>query len=118
MLTKDEILATKGKLKTQVVEVPEWGGDVLASELSGTERDAWEASIVSSQGKTVRRDMRNIRAKLVARCIVDEAGQRLFSDADIDELGALSASALDRVFSVAQQLNGMREADIEELAGN
>lgn len=116
-LTRDQILAAPD-LPREEVDVPEWGGSVLVSGLSGTDRDAFEASIVEVQGSERKMDLENIRAKLVARSIVDDAGQRLFSDADVRKLGAKSAVALQRVFEVAQRLSGLTPADVKELAKN
>lgn len=122
VLGKSDILAASD-LERELVEVPEWGGSVYVSSMSGLERDAFEASSIElredAKGKTTAHPvLANMRAKLCARTIVDEAGERLFDDAEIEELGRKSAKALDRVYEVAQRLCGMREADIEELAGN
>lgn len=117
LLTRDAILAADD-LSFEDVPVPEWGGTVRVRTLSGTERDAFEASIVEQRGKKSSVDMRNIRAKLAARTIVDEDGKRLFSERDVELLGAKSASALQRVFEVAQRLNGLSDGDVEELVKN
>lgn len=116
-LTREQILGAED-LETEVVDVPEWGGQVLVRGMTGTERDAFEASIVEMRGKQSRVDMRNIRAKLVAKSIVDEEGKLLFSDADVRALGQKSASALDRVFTAAQRVSGISDTDVEELAKN
>jgi hypothetical protein len=50
--------------------------------------------------------------------VVDEQGNRMFSEADIEALGRKSAAALERVCKVAQALNGIGEAELEELQGN
>jgi hypothetical protein len=50
--------------------------------------------------------------------MIDESGKRLFPDADVRELGKKSASALQRVFEVAQRLSGLSNADVEELTKN
>ena len=113
MLNKDQILQAKD-LPTETVEVPEWGGSVIVKTMTGTERDAYESSIV--KGKKV--DMTNIRAKLCAICIVDDNGERLFTDRDVVALSKKSAKALDRIFDVAQKLNGLGKADVEELEKN
>jgi len=60
----------------------------------------------------------NVRARFAVLTICDEAGKRLFSDADATKLGAKSAAALDRVFAVSQRLNGFSETDCEELIKN
>ena len=102
-------------IKIELVHVPEWEGDVYVKGMTGIERDAFEASIVQMRGKGSRVDMTNIRAKLAAQTICDENGEKLFTDADIKELGKKSASALQRVFEVAQKLSGIGDDAIQEL---
>lgn len=96
-------------IKTELVDVPEWGGAVAVRQLTGTERDAFEAQLMRTTADGKREaDLANMRAKLCAHCIVDGVtGDRLFGDDEIAQLGGKSASALDRVFKVAQRLNGM-----------
>lgn len=117
LLTKDQILGVVD-LEHEDVEVPEWGGTVRVQMLTGAERDAFEQEIVTRQGKKVQMNLANVRARLVALCAVDGEGQRLFGDADVKALGRKSALALNRVFEVAQRINGLTEQDLEELAGN
>lgn len=114
ILGKDEIMALND-LAHEDVEIPEWGGAVRLKTLTGTERDAYEASIFRPGGKS---DYNNIRAKLLARCIVDEKGKRLFKDIEVDALGAKSALVLDRLFERAQKLNGMGVKAAEEMTKN
>src|SRR5690554_443064 len=117
LLTRDDILNAQD-LPTERVAVPEWDGEVIVRGLTGAERDAFEQSIVETRGKNTRMNLRNIRAKLVALTVVDEDGNRIFSDEDAEALGKKSAAALDRIFAVAQRLSGLRPEDVEELAGN
>lgn len=116
-LQREQILATKGSLKRETVTVPEWGGDVTVQELTALDRDAFEASCVVTKGKSVATNLVNLRAKLVARSVIDAAtGERVFADADAEQLGQLSAAAVNRVFEVAQRLSGLTDADVAELA--
>lgn len=115
LLSKAAILAAED-LPYREVDVPEWGGTVRLRTMSGTERDAWEASMVQQNGKVRKVNTANIRAKLLALALVDEEGARLFDDADIRLLGAKSAKVMDRLFDVARELNGLSEDDVEELA--
>ena len=116
-LGRDAILAAKS-LRTEEVKVPEWGGTVLVRELSGRERDEWEASLAVMRGKTMVPDVANIRAKLAARTIVGDDGEPVFTQQDVAALGELSAAALDRVFDVASRLSGLNPEDVEAMTGN
>ena len=117
-LTKNQILKSDD-LPREEVEVPEWGGSVWVRSMSGTERDAFETSMMEEKdGKSKATNLRNIRARMAVLCCTDDKGERLFAHKDESAVGAKSASALDRIFSVAQKLNGMSNEDVEELAGN
>lgn len=117
ILTRDDILAAPDVL-TETVEVPEWGGSVIVRGLTGKERDAFEQSIVVLSGKTTKVNLANVRAKLVALTVVDDKGERIFSEKDAEALGDKSAAALDRIYDVAQRLSGLSREDIDELAQN
>ena len=117
LLSKTAIL-TAQDLQTEDVEVPEWGGAVRVRSFTGRERDAFEASMVRGEGRDRKVDLTNMRARLVGLTVIDETGQRLFTDEEVDLLGAKSGAALDRVFAVAQKLNGLSGTDVEELAKN
>ena len=58
----------------------------------------------------------NIRAKLVARCMVDDVGDRIFADSDVEALGKKSAQALDRLFGVAMRLSALQSGQVEAIA--
>jgi hypothetical protein len=116
-LTREDILRAED-IPQEVVEVPEWGGCVRLRGLTGDERDSFEASIIVGRGANRQVNWRNLRSKLVALSIVDEAGQRMFTDADVDVLGRKSAVALERLFEVAARLSGLGRQDMEELTKN
>jgi len=119
ILTRDVILKAKD-LKTESVKVPEWhkNGEVVVSTMTGTARDEFETSLFTSKGGDAKRNMANMRAKLLVMCIVDKDGKRVFTEADINRLGAKSAKPLDRLFSVAQRLNGIGVEDVEDMVKN
>lgn len=115
-LTAEAILAT-ATAPPQPLYVPEWGGTVYVREMSGAERDAFEAASLAGRGKGATFNAQNIRARLACACICRADGVRLFRDDQADELGAKSARALNRIFEVAAPLNGLTESDVEQLAG-
>ena len=115
LLSRDDILAAND-LATEDIDVPEWGGTVRIQALTGAQRDAFEASVVKMNGQSRQYNLTNLRARFVALSVVDDEGKRLFIDADVKQLGAKSAGALQRVFNAAQKLSGMSDEDVEELA--
>lgn len=117
ILTREAILKAKD-LKTKTVPVPEWGGDVIVSTMTGTARDRMEAEIWRERKSDTDTNVRNIRAKIIAATVVDEKGDLLFKDGDVLKLGNKSSKALDRVFAVAQKLNGIGDRDVREMEKN
>jgi hypothetical protein len=119
-LSRDDILKAED-IRAEEVHVPEWGGTVLVRGMSGRQRDDFEASMLvrGPDGKPVDdagMDSRDMRARIVSRCVVDEDGALLFTPADIEALSGKGAAALDRVFAVASRLSGLGARDVEELA--
>lgn len=112
ILTKADILAADD-LKKERLSVPEWGGDVYIRVMSGLERDAYEEWAIKSQSS-----LKGIRGRIAALCLVDENGNRLFTDADVDDLSKKSAAALERIVGAVMKLNAVSQKDIEEIAGN
>ena len=113
MLSKEEILNSKD-IESKIVSVPEWGGEVTVKGLTLAEKDKWTDGILVD-GKA---SMTGATVLLCALCIVDESGGQMFTGDDIDALNAKSASALDRVFQVAQKLSGIGQEEIEETVKN
>ncbi len=116
-LNKDQIRKAQDK-EFEIVPVPEWGGSVRVQSLTGAERDDFEADSVKRKGKRVETNMANFRARLVARTVVDDNGERLFDDEDAAWLGEKSAAAISRVYDTAARLSGITDKDAEELTKN
>lgn len=101
-----------------VVECPEWGGKVRVRGLSGTQRDAYEGSLIKGNGADRQMNLANARAKMVVLAIVDENGRQVFTGDDVRALGRKSAKALERVFDKARELSGMTQEDVDKLTEN
>lgn len=116
VLTREQILKADD-ITTERVAVPEWGGEVIVKSLTGRQRDEFEGSMIEQRGKRAVMNTANMRAKLVAWSVVDETGERLFTNADISDLGEHSASAVNRIYAVAAKLSGLSDDDVEEMVG-
>lgn len=81
---------------------------VYLKPLTSAERDAFEASIVGDQGK---RNLSNLRARLVAFCWVNAEGKAI---GQADEIGSLRADVVGALFEKVRELNGMDADDVEE----
>ena len=113
-LSREQILSNKAK-RVEKIAVPEWGGDVFIREISAAERDAYEAAALDKKGNV---QLVNVRARLVALTLCDEAGVRMFTDLDHKLIADMPAAGVDRVFAAASKLNAFSKEDIEELEKN
>lgn len=120
-VTKEQIQAAveaaKQKPIIESLEVPELGGTVYLKGLSGKQRDVWEQWIVVGEGKN--RHLRNVRGKLLARTMCDEAGKRLFEDVDSEWIGDLPGSVISPLYDIAARLSGLSEkikTDLEKFS--
>jgi len=113
MLNKEQIIAAND-IESEVVQVPEWGGEVVVQGITLAEKDIWTDSIMND-GKA---NMDGASARLCILSMRGEDNELLFGLEDVDELQKKSASAMDRVFQVAQRLSGIGQEDIEETVKN
>jgi hypothetical protein len=123
ILTAEDFLTRGKKLPREKVEIPELDGHVFVITMNGAVRDEWEYHTfikgrekeVEKTGKAVvdEANMKNMRASLAAICTVDENDKRLFTIEQMLELTKVNAKILDRIFTVAQRLNGLGKGDLE-----
>ncbi|WP_438396483.1 hypothetical protein [Caballeronia sp. DA-9] len=111
LLSKDQIFAAQD-IQTVDVDVPEWGGTVRVSMLSGAARDALQADFAENK------ETSRVEAALIAATAVDEAGSPIFAKEDIPAIRAKSTAALQRVFDAAIKLNKMGAAQTEQAVKN
>lgn len=107
-LTKEQIL-TADDLPTREVEVPEWGGTVRVRTLTGAQRDEYDQAFRDKR-KGNSLDLRGLRSLLVAMSVVDDAGNQMFTRADVDALQGKNTAAIERVFAAAQELSLIGQA--------
>lgn len=113
-LSHDQILHARD-LKTEEVDVPEWGGTVLVRALTAKERLDLARDMTGPDGAINRSATLDLQITLPFLCMVDLDGHRLFdSPDDLKLLHQKSAAALERVFDVAQRLSAMTKTVIEE----
>lgn len=106
-LNKAAILAANDS-KLEKVHVPEWGDDVYLKTISGLDRDRFEDGYAEQK-------MKNFRSRFLILTLCDEKGDRLFSDAEVDELGKKSSLILNRLFEKAWSLNAFTNEAVDEL---
>jgi hypothetical protein len=103
-LTKAEILTAGQRLQTKLIDVPEWGGQVLIRELRAGQRDQLEAAISAIEPGSTD----SVRARALMVSVIDDAGNLLFDVSDLPSLAELGNIGADRIFQEIVELNRMR----------
>ncbi len=117
LLTKEQILSAND-LDYEEVEVKEWGGSVRIRCMTGTERDAFESAIYKIKGDKVEANRENFRSELLSRVLCNKDNKLLFNPREVKALGGKSGRVIDRLFDIAQTINGIGKSDVEELTKN
>ena len=92
------------------IKLEQFGKDAIfyLKPLLSSERDNFEASVVGVDGK---RNLLNLRARLVSLCWCDKDGKPIGSSA---EIGKLRADLIGALFDEVRTINGMDADDAEE----
>ena len=106
ILTRDKIDAV-GKKEPVPFEIPEWGGAVLLRYLPASAKDAYEMWAADIQKRLGLKGVKDFRSKLVAMCIVDQSGKRLYDDTDVPALAKQPAFIIDRLYKECERMNHM-----------
>ncbi len=109
-LTREQVLAAED-LKSEEVDVAEWGGSVLVRMMTGAERDAFGKGLMVD-GKA---DPTHYRAKLLSICVVGDDGKPMFTP---DEINGKANPAVERLFAVADRINSLNQGAVEEAEKN
>lgn len=122
ILTAEQLRAP-AELPSAAIVVPEWGGTVHVRRLTALERDRYDletGDVIKKGGE----EAQNIRARLVAHCLVGGDGKQLFllaangkpptiDPTAIRDLGHKDGRGLARVYRIAAELNGLNEEEDE-----
>ena len=127
ILTRDMVKQER-RFKRELVDVSELGPEgtetfVYVTEVSAAVKDEIEHEAVRYNKRNGRATVdveivNKTRARIAARCCVDESGARVFTDNDVDMLSERSSAALSRIFNAYKRLNEMSDEDEEELVKN
>ena len=112
LLTRVQILAAND-MPFEDVPVPEWGGAEACVRVRGLNAKEFieiTRSIMTDEGQVDNALSMDLTITVPFMCLVDETGQRLFTDEkDVELLGLKSKAALERVMDVAKRLSGLTE---------
>lgn len=121
-LTRDALLGKRAR-RFKLVTIPT-GGEVRLRNMTTSEMRALRASLLTKDGKMIASRADRIQQLLVAACVVDDDGNRLFTDDDA--LGAtmdeLDGAVMSCLFAEAKAWTGFgADSDwsaIEDAAKN
>lgn len=116
-ISRDDWLAAP-RVRVEKVPVPEVGQDAYVRSMSADERDEWEIGQYLVNGKDVSTNRRQLRARLVVRCVCDEHGARTFSNEDLPLVGGMDSKIVDRLYEAAVKVNRLSDADVDDLEKN
>lgn len=115
-LTRADIDAADDQiLQTHYVEG--WRGQVTLRGLNGDGLFEFERVIGLTKGDNAKENEEDGRLKLIARCLTDPSGNRLYTDspADLAALGKKSGKVLQQLYGACMDINGYTKKDMEEL---
>ncbi len=93
-------------LKTEVLDIPEWGCEVMVKELTAKQR---QQIFNASKGAV---DTEKLTAMYLLNCICDPLnGERIFEDADRDAVLGKSSRVTERIITRVLVLSGISEEE-------
>ena len=110
LLSRDAILKSQD-FRTEDVSVPEWNGTVRIRTMTVAERDEFVKRVNGG-------DAVSVGAWLVSLLAIDEKGNQLFTEVDVDELRKKNFRPVDTVGKAILRLNQVDEAKIDEAEKN
>jgi hypothetical protein len=116
MASTKQDLMNLGKREPELVKLA--GKEFLVKGLTDRERAEWELDCLDEEGRKDLTAMESIRPRLIAKCLVDDNGLRLFSDDEYEIVAEWPASVTVKLFEVCSRLCGLDEDDKEMVAKN
>lgn len=113
IINKEQFLLKRPRAVKKVF-VESLGGDVLISSITAKEKEDFEEWV----GKSVKEGTGNIRARMISLSVVDDKGERMFSDADVAEIGNNQNSVIEPLYDEIMSFNKFGKKDREELEKN
>lgn len=116
LATRDQILCA-GKRRFREVEVPGWGAFRIRS-MTELERSRFEASILDKKGQVASGKLVDQKCRLIVLCVVDENGDPLLTNNDIDTLRQVDSAFTNKLVEAIQEHCGFSDRDWEEITKN
>lgn len=105
----------RGELELKWVLCPEWPGSsgkpglYWLTGLSGNDFDDYQSAMFEVEGSEYTLNMRKNSIRLLAYCLVNKSGDRLYPNLDrgMKEIGFKPHNGIDRLATVAREMNGL-----------
>lgn len=110
---KQQILSAQN-LRREAVEVPEWGVTVTVQE-PDAEALEWFYYVAAKDSAASAEERVTFRTRIVARCLLDEDGNKMFTP---EELLKCGGQAVMRVYRAVEKLSVVNVEAQEELEKN
>lgn len=103
-------------IKSEIVQVDEWGVEIMVRGLSGAQRARLMQSAMDDKG---RMDIAKMYPDLVILAAYDpETGEQVFERADRDALNEKASGALEKIAQAAMRLSGIGPNALKEAEKN
>lgn len=117
-LSKEDLELKSGErgCPRETIDVSSWGGEVTVRGMTGAENGEFERLFMNSDG-TPKPNQKNIREWLAVRCLVDDDGNRMYTnkDEDIKAVSQLPSAGLTQVSLKAMKLTGLDKDEAKRL---
>lgn len=110
MLKKEDLLGLT--LAEKIVELPT--GEVKIREFTTADREKFEVLAMNTQKGSAQ----NMKAKLIAISVMNDAGTRMFGDDEVAKIAQMPSSTTELLFNEILTLNGMGAGILEDIEGN
>lgn len=117
MLNAASIAARKSRArKTEVVTLPGSSEQVRLRVLDLLERDDYNLAMLGDDGRVAPEKLRGNKARLIAKCAIDEAGNPIGDAQAI--IDAFDVPEIDFLHAACERINNIGRAATAEAAGN
>lgn len=104
MSLREQILASQADRKPVPLDVPEWGVTVWLKQMTVADQVALSEDVKPA----------DMPVAVLLQCLVDDEGERIFTDDDAEALSRESFPIVLRVFAEAARLNGLSSKELDE----